>query len=119
MNELHNAVRWHKLEKVRELLEGGVDPNTPNRHGGRPLHYVAALGYATIAEVLFKHGARSDLPDNMGIPPFQLITCAIEENISSDNPCSDYPATMAVFRKHMTWQERCSESSRDCDILMP
>jgi uncharacterized protein len=52
---LLEAVERRNVEAVRILLELGVDPNRPDRHGRRALHL--GCEHRAIAELLLAHGA--------------------------------------------------------------
>jgi ankyrin repeat protein len=52
---LTEAVERNHLTAVRVLLDLGIDPNQPDRHGRLPLHL--ACERREIAELLYKHGA--------------------------------------------------------------
>jgi ankyrin repeat protein len=52
---LTEAVERRNVEAVRVLLELGVDPNRPDRHGRLPLHL--GCEHRAIAELLYGHGA--------------------------------------------------------------
>ncbi|KAF5293936.1 hypothetical protein FQA39_LY13641 [Lamprigera yunnana] len=54
---LHYAVQSLAAECVKELLEAGAIPNTPQVYTEAPLHVAAALGSTEIIKLLIKHGA--------------------------------------------------------------
>ena len=58
--ELATAVGSHRAERVKLLVEHGVDVNTPSVRGGGRTPYEIALraGNVAIAESLLQHGAR-------------------------------------------------------------
>ncbi|VTJ74048.1 cyclin-dependent kinase 4 inhibitor B isoform X3 [Marmota monax] len=59
---LANAAARGQLEKVRQLLEAGADPNGVNRFGRRPIQ-VMMMGSAHVAELLLLHGAEPNCAD--------------------------------------------------------
>lgn len=59
-------------ERLRQLLESGADPNTPDMDGETPLHVTARWGRAAIAEELLKHGANPDAAALYGTTPLHL-----------------------------------------------
>lgn len=54
---LHYAVQSLAADCVRELLEAGAIPNTPQVFTEAPLHVAATLGSSEIVRLLIKHGA--------------------------------------------------------------
>ena len=71
---LHKAVkdslplrtRDEKLKVVRDLLESGVDPNSPNPSGDRPLKSCRLRMDENIADLLLEYGASVDCMDIYG-----------------------------------------------------
>uniref|UniRef100_A0A8C9Q2K0 Cyclin dependent kinase inhibitor 2B n=1 Tax=Spermophilus dauricus TaxID=99837 RepID=A0A8C9Q2K0_SPEDA len=59
---LANAAARGQLEKVRQLLEAGADPNGVNRFGRRPIQ-VMMMGSTHMAELLLLHGAEPNCAD--------------------------------------------------------
>lgn len=59
---LANAAARGQVEKVRQLLEAGADPNGVNRFGRRPIQ-VMMMGSAHMAELLLLHGAEPNCAD--------------------------------------------------------
>ncbi|XP_008591328.1 PREDICTED: cyclin-dependent kinase 4 inhibitor B [Galeopterus variegatus] len=59
---LANAAARGQVEKVRQLLEAGADPNGVNRFGRRPIQ-VMMMGSAQVAELLLLHGAEPNCAD--------------------------------------------------------
>jgi ankyrin repeat protein len=55
--QLHFAVQDNDLDRVRELVEAGADPNLFDDLGKTPLHYACKNENFTIAEYLIEHGA--------------------------------------------------------------
>ncbi|XP_006881330.1 PREDICTED: cyclin-dependent kinase 4 inhibitor B [Elephantulus edwardii] len=60
--DLANAAARGQVETVRQLLEGGADPNQVNRFGRRPIQ-VMMMGNTPVAELLLLHGADPNFED--------------------------------------------------------
>jgi ankyrin repeat protein len=71
-----NALFWESyngdLEKVKGLLEGGVDPNTSKEWVGTPLMLAAINGHAAVVSLLLDNGAEGDNPNLNGRTPLWL-----------------------------------------------
>lgn len=63
---LYHAAKNGSLNKVKELLKAGADPNVQNEHHLTPLHQAAYWGELEIVELLLEHGARIDLDNGKG-----------------------------------------------------
>ncbi|XP_054356566.1 cyclin-dependent kinase 4 inhibitor B [Pongo pygmaeus] len=59
---LASAAARGLVEKVRQLLEAGADPNVVNRFGRRAIQ-VMMMGSARVAELLLLHGAEPNCAD--------------------------------------------------------
>ncbi|ELV11361.1 Cyclin-dependent kinase 4 inhibitor B [Tupaia chinensis] len=59
---LASAAARGQVEKVRQLLEVGADPNGVNRFGRRPIQ-VMMMGSTRVAELLLLHGAEPNCAD--------------------------------------------------------
>uniref|UniRef100_A0A8D2DTR7 Cyclin dependent kinase inhibitor 2B n=1 Tax=Sciurus vulgaris TaxID=55149 RepID=A0A8D2DTR7_SCIVU len=59
---LASAAARGQVEKVRQLLEAGADPNGVNRFGRRPIQ-VMMMGSTHMAELLLFHGAEPNCAD--------------------------------------------------------
>jgi ankyrin repeat protein len=54
---LHKATQNGDVDRVKELLQAGANPDHENEQGLTPLHWSALNGRADLAEVLIDHGA--------------------------------------------------------------
>ena len=52
---LATAALYGNKEMLESLLDGGVDPNTPNSSGNCPLHEAAQYGETECASLLLAH----------------------------------------------------------------
>lgn len=59
--DLVQAAYLKDAAKVRDLLESGVDPNRPDRHGYAALDVADVQGATEVVGVLVEHGARRGL----------------------------------------------------------
>eukprot|EP01045_Picozoa_sp_COSAG04_P021598 COSAG04_NODE_2341_length_4295_cov_5.618061_3_plen_810_part_00 len=68
---LRDAAMACDLSAVNELLEAGVDPNSPRERlaDWTPLHYAAQLGHTEIIDTLLDHGAEPRPRDRDGQTP--------------------------------------------------
>ena len=64
--ELINAVMTHDIERVRELLYNGVDPNIRNYDGETALIYASNNGRIDIVESLLRYGADPNIRNSYG-----------------------------------------------------
>ena len=62
-DDIFKAVRNGNLEKVRSLIESGVDVNTRNRYGMTPIAVCAQVGAPKIASYLIEKNADVNIPD--------------------------------------------------------
>ncbi|XP_063176232.1 cyclin-dependent kinase 4 inhibitor B-like [Chroicocephalus ridibundus] len=61
-DELANAAARGDLQRLRELLDGGADPNAVNSYGRTPIQ-VMMLGSPRVAELLLQRGGDPNRPD--------------------------------------------------------
>lgn len=59
---LHVACIKGDIEKVREFLTGGAEPNTQDNNGWTPLHEAVQNKHDIIARLLLEHGANPNVP---------------------------------------------------------
>jgi ankyrin repeat protein len=69
---LQNAANHRDLQRLRELIAGGADPNTPGPHGHTALHTAAARDEPTIVQALIDAGATVDATDDAGNTPLLI-----------------------------------------------
>lgn len=63
---LYNAAKAGNINKVKDLLKHGADPNVCSEHHLTPLHSAAYWGEVEIVELLLKHGAKVDIDNGKG-----------------------------------------------------
>ena len=71
---LIQAVRNQDVELTRELVEQGVDVNTPQGDGTTALHWAAHRDDRATADLLIRAGANVNAANDLGATPLQ-VTC--------------------------------------------
>jgi ankyrin repeat protein len=61
---LHKAAFAGDVERVKELLKKGADPNTKDKKGRTPLHAAAYKGHVEVVKLLLEHGADPNIKIN-------------------------------------------------------
>ncbi len=92
--DLHDAAYYGDLERVKELLKKGADPNIKNYEGWTPLHIAASKGHVDIARLLLEHGADPDAEDNYGFTP--LHTAAYKGRVDMVKLLLEYGADPSI-----------------------
>jgi cytohesin len=67
--DLHSAASAGDVERVRELLKKGANPNVRDEFGYTPLHWAAYEGHVDVVKLLLKHGANLNARDEDGWTP--------------------------------------------------
>ncbi|MDD4520194.1 MAG: ankyrin repeat domain-containing protein, partial [Alphaproteobacteria bacterium] len=75
INPLHEAVKKGDIEKVKSLLDSGMDANTQDEDGLAPLHEANENRDKEIVALLLEAGANIDIEDNDGYTPLHYA-CA-------------------------------------------
>jgi uncharacterized protein len=73
------AAMEENLDKVKELLQKGADPNFQNSRGNAVLIEVARAGFTPVAKLLLDHGAKVNLQDKRGMSA--LMEAAAKGNL--------------------------------------
>jgi len=71
---LHGAVDAGDVSVLRALLQGGVDPNTPDRKGLTALHHAVQVGSKPIIAELVANGASLTCRDKDGKQPIDYAS---------------------------------------------
>ncbi|CAG9833501.1 unnamed protein product [Diabrotica balteata] len=72
---LIHAVNTNNVDKVRDLLERGVSPNSADSEKRSALHVAVSKAYSEIVELLLKHGANPNSRDIIQNTPLHLAAC--------------------------------------------
>jgi ankyrin repeat protein len=73
--ELYFAAQKCDIDRARELLERGADPNARDSVGATPLHYAALNGHVNAVKKLLEHGADVNARDKDGFTPLHVAAC--------------------------------------------
>jgi hypothetical protein len=66
---LMEAVQWGQEERIKELLQSGVDVNTRDDHGRTALHHAVDTIDEELVELLLRHNSDPNAPDKNGATP--------------------------------------------------
>jgi ammonium transporter Rh len=110
--ELVQACADHKVDKVRELLKNGVDPNCGDYDRRTPLHLAVAEGSLDICNVLLEYKANPLAEDRWGATP--LYEARRRTARTGDDPIADlfsqfdkkeHPSMCSAFASFLVvWQ---------------
>jgi ankyrin repeat protein len=70
--DLHKAASAGDVERVKELLKKGADPNTKDEKGRTPSHEAAYWGHVNVVRLLLVYGADPAVKDEYGGTPLDL-----------------------------------------------
>jgi len=108
------------LEAVKYLLELGFDVNTVNKNNETAMHGAAYRGFNSVAQYLFEHGAKIDVPNVLGWTPLTVADGLFYTGFYKAAPQTailirDFYAklNMAVPRPRRSTIRLCSRSTRN------
>jgi len=90
---LRNAANNGEVERVREYLAAGADPNRRNRFGQTALSLAAGNVHAPVVQLLLEAGADPHVRDNRGFTP---LTEVCERAFCLKRPGCDSILTLLV-----------------------
>lgn len=68
-SELHTAAQKGEQNKMKMLIDSGINLNVPDKNGATPLHIAAYHGEDKIVKMLLQAGAKVDYLDDDGCSP--------------------------------------------------
>lgn len=80
--EIHQLTKAGQIEKVRRMVQNGVDVNSPDENGRTALHIASELGHNIDMQVLFDLGANINAQDEQGRTPLMYAARAAERDAS-------------------------------------
>ena len=72
-SNLHIAVKNNSIELVKYFLNKRYDLNDVNKKGQTALHLACELGNEDIINLLVENGANTQIRDNKGRKPFDIL----------------------------------------------
>ena len=94
--DLIDAAENGNIQRVRELLDSGIDPNTKNEKDDTALIEASYNSYIEIAELLLSAGADPNIRNDNGYTALSVAT----ENLNLDFFDSFFPSD-SIFRQNM------------------
>ena len=85
-NNLHYAASEGDLEKVRSLIDGGLDVNAVDDDGFTALHFAVLKNQKDIVRLLLDHDATVDAKDCYGNTPLMRALSSCYEAMARDKP---------------------------------
>src|SRR5437870_12091369 len=87
---IHSASREGDLVRLREALNGGVNPSLRGKGGNTPLHYAAFNAHLEAVRELLTHGADISIENNGGCTPLECMDITVvyvNEDLSEEDFC--------------------------------
>ena len=121
---LIEAIKDNELEKVKELIKGGVDINVKNGNGWSSLHYAAIYNKPEIFEVLINEEANINAKDTWDFTPLhrasykgnlEIIKSLLNKNadINIMNINNNTPLDIAKRENHQEIVELLEEATSE------
>jgi ankyrin repeat protein len=79
---LHKAVASGNMDRIKKIVESGVELDEVDRLGRTPLHYAAFKGNLDAVKLLLSHGAKIDAKDKRGWTPLFFAVYAGHRDIA-------------------------------------
>jgi len=73
--KLRLAANTNDLDRLRSLLESGIDPKSGDEFLRTALHLAASKGYTEVVKLLLEYGADPNQIDSLGNTPLHLAVC--------------------------------------------
>lgn len=83
-DDLFGSIRKNKIDQVEKLLQGGEDPNQRNANGSYGMHFACIGNLLSIAKLLRKHGATTNVFNKAGLTPLHC-SCDVSSSIKLCN----------------------------------
>ena len=77
VNQLFGYVHENKIEKVRELLDVGINIDTKNILGKTVLFFASKYGYTEIVKLLLERGANVNIKYFDGLTPLYVSSLSV------------------------------------------
>jgi ankyrin repeat protein len=74
--QLIESVKKGDKQRVKELLDQGINSNVEDKNGQSPLHWAASNGTKEITQILIDHGASVNTTNNIGSTPLHMAAWA-------------------------------------------
>ena len=125
--DLIDAVQNGDIDRVRELLDSGINPNII-KYGQTPLKLASRYGSSDVVRLLLEHDANPNIRDNNGDTPLasaswqgytHIVKLLLNNNNASINIQNDYgytPLLLASYRGYTEIVRMLLESGADINI---
>ncbi len=70
---LHMAAFNQPLEKIKQMLDLGANPNAKDEYGQTPLHYAAHYNRMDVVKLMLEYGGNPDVEDSYGWRPLNMV----------------------------------------------
>jgi hypothetical protein len=108
---LSKAAKKNKVDKLKEHLENGADPNERDKNGSSPLHHAAWPGHVETSRILIEAGADLTLQNT------RKNTCLHLAAESGQLQLMQYFATLPNFEEAVSLRNTNGQSALDVSTL--